>query len=161
MNQPQVDRQVAIDADTLPTQAELEGWVGKVLAHHDEERHELTVRLVDAPESQALNRDYRDRDKPTNVLSFPFENPPGVTLPLLGDLVICHPVVVAEAAEQDKPLGDHYAHMVVHGTLHLLGYDHLEEDEADVMETLEREILTEFGITDPYRTASEDERTDS
>ncbi len=162
MNQPRVDRQVAIAAEGLPGQAELEAWVGAVLSRHVVDADsELSVRLVDAEESQALNRDYRGKDRPTNVLSFPFENPPGVSLPLLGDLVICHPVVAAEAAEQDKSLHDHYAHMVVHGTLHLLGHDHLEDDEAEAMEALEREILAELGIADPYRTAPEDERTDS
>ncbi|WP_299236136.1 rRNA maturation RNase YbeY [uncultured Halomonas sp.] len=162
MTSPRVDRQVALEAEGLPSQAELEAWVGAVLSRHVvEDESELSVRLVDTAESQTLNRDYRGRDKPTNVLSFPFENPPVVTLPLLGDLVVCHPVVVAEAAEQDKALGDHYAHMVVHGTLHLLGYDHLEDDEAEAMEALEREILAELGITDPYRIAPEDERADS
>ncbi|MDY7115709.1 rRNA maturation RNase YbeY [Halomonas sp. SSL-5] len=162
MSQPRVDRQVAIAAEGLPSQAELDAWVGAVLSRQAvDPDSELSVRLVDADESQALNRDYRGRDKPTNVLSFPFENPPCVSLPLLGDLVICHPVVAAEAAEQDKSLHDHYAHMVVHGTLHLLGFDHLEDDEAEAMEALEREILAELGIADPYRTAPEDERTDS
>jgi len=162
MSSAQIDRQVAIQATGLPSQADLEAWVGAVGAHHAlDPDSELCVRLVDAEESRTLNRDYRGRDKPTNVLSFPFENPPGVSLPLLGDLVICHPVVVAEAAEQDKALHDHYAHMVVHGTLHLLGLDHLEDDEAEAMEALEREILAELGIADPYRTASEDQRADS
>ncbi|WP_299316204.1 rRNA maturation RNase YbeY [uncultured Halomonas sp.] len=148
---PVVDRQQATEAEGLPGQAELEAWVAAVLARHDVAADsELTVRLVDSEESQALNRDYRGRDRPTNVLSFPFESPPGVALPLLGDLVICHPVVVAEAAEQDKALRDHYAHMVVHGTLHLLGHDHIEEEEAEAMERLEREILAEFDIADPY-----------
>src|SRR5690554_2157783 len=115
---PVVDRQQAIEAEGLPGQAELEAWVAAVLARHEvAAESELTVRLVDAEESRTLNRDYRGRDRPTNVLSFPFESPPGMDLPLLGDLVICHPVVVAEAAEQDKALADHYAHMVVHGTL--------------------------------------------
>ncbi|MEQ5801358.1 rRNA maturation RNase YbeY [Halomonas sp. H10-9-1] len=162
MSDPRVDRQVATDAEGLPSQAELEAWVGTVLSRLAvDPDSELSVRLVGAAESQALNRDYRGRDKPTNVLSFPFENPPGISLALLGDLVICHPVVAAEAAEQDKSLHDHYAHMVVHGTLHLLGFDHLEDDEAEAMEALEREILAELGIVDPYRTAPEDERTDS
>ncbi|ERS89565.1 rRNA maturation RNase YbeY [Halomonas sp. PBN3] len=158
MTPAHVDRQAAIAAEGLPSQADLERWVGAVLARHPEEtRIELTVRLVDAEESRVLNRDYRGKDRPTNVLSFPFECPPGVALPLLGDLVVCHPVVVAEAAEQDKPLGDHYAHMVVHGTLHLLGHDHLEDDEAEAMEALEREILDGLGIADPYRTAPDSE----
>ncbi|WP_373181905.1 rRNA maturation RNase YbeY [Halomonas campaniensis] len=172
MSLPRVDLQVAIGAEGLPPQADLEAWVAAVLARHDVPADsELTVRLVDAAESQALNRDYRGKDRPTNVLSFPFECPPGVTLPLLGDLVICHPVVAQEAAEQDKSLADHYAHMVVHGTLHLLGHDHLEDEEAEAMEQLEREILAEFGIADPYRhdpgeapgaaPDSEDKRTDA
>ncbi|MCW4149367.1 rRNA maturation RNase YbeY [Halomonas sp. 18H] len=167
---PDIDRQVAVAADDLPDQAQLEAWVAGVLARHpDETRRELTIRFVDAAESQALNRDYRDRDRPTNVLSFPFECPPGVPLPLLGDLVICHPVVVEEANQQHKSCRDHYAHMVVHGTLHLLGYDHIEDAEAEDMEALERHILAELGIADPYMSPSpptghidsEDERADA
>ena len=161
MSHPRVDRQQAVEAEGLPTQAELEAWVAAVLERHDVAADsELTVRLVDSEESQALNRDYRGRDKPTNVLSFPFECPPGVALPLLGDLVISHPVVAAEAADQDKSLHDHYAHMVVHGTLHLLGYDHLEDEEAEAMEALEREILAGFGIGDPYRETGSTARDD-
>ena len=150
---PDIDRQVALETVTelLPTQADLEAWVGAVLARHpDTDRHELSVRFVTADESQALNRDYRDKDKPTNVLSFPFEAPPGIPLALLGDLAICHAVVADEAAEQGKPLAHHYAHMVIHGTLHLLGYDHIDDREAEEMEALERELLAHFAIGDPY-----------
>ena len=137
--------------DELPTQAELTRWVAETLARHvDESRNELTIRLVDDGESRTLNRDYRGKDAPTNVLSFPFEAPPGMDLALLGDLVICHGVVVREATEQDKSVVDHYAHMVVHGTLHLLGYDHIEDDEAEKMERFERETLAAIGISDPY-----------
>ncbi|MGM0701400.1 MAG: rRNA maturation RNase YbeY [Pseudomonadota bacterium] len=151
MRPPLIDRQVALGAEGLPSQGELEAWIHAVLAHHaTESRHELTVRFVDAAESQALNRDYRGRDRPTNVLSFPFEAPPGIALPLLGDLVICHPVVAREAVEQRKPLSEHYAHLVIHGTLHLLGYDHIDEAEAEDMERLERELLAELAIPDPY-----------
>ncbi|PXX99781.1 rRNA maturation RNase YbeY [Halomonas sp. LBP4] len=158
MNAPLVDLQVAIEAEGLPSQAELDTWVAAVLARHDvAPGSELTVRLVDEAESRALNRDYRGRDTPTNVLSFPFESPPGIELALLGDLVICHPVVVREAREQDKSPGAHYAHMVVHGTLHLLGYDHLEEAEAEAMEALEREILAGLGIADPYHADTRDD----
>ncbi|WP_290790062.1 rRNA maturation RNase YbeY [Halomonas sp.] len=161
MSLPRVDRQVAIKAEGLPTQEDLEAWVTAVLVHHEvADDSELTVRLVDAEESRQLNRDYRGRDRPTNVLSFPFECPPGVELPLLGDLVICHPVVEEEAAEQDKARRDHYAHMVVHGTLHLLGHDHIEDDEAEAMEALEREILAGLGIDDPYREAGSTARDD-
>ncbi|MFC2992710.1 rRNA maturation RNase YbeY [Halomonas tibetensis] len=154
MSHPRVDRQVAVEAEGLPIQAELEAWIGAALGRHEVAvDSELTVRLVDAEECRQLNRDYRGHDRPTNVLSFPFECPPGVDLPLLGDLVICHPVVAAEAIEQDKGLRDHYAHMVVHGTLHLLGHDHIEDAEAEAMESLEREILASLGIDDPYREA--------
>ncbi|EPC00950.1 hypothetical protein L861_15440 [Litchfieldella anticariensis FP35 = DSM 16096] len=166
-----VDRQVALsypaDSETLPSQAELENWVGAVLScHPDEVRHELTVRFVDAVESRSLNRDYRGKDRPTNVLSFPFDAPAGIELPLLGDLVICHEVVVREANEQDKSLTAHYTHMVVHGTLHLLGYDHIQDSEAERMERLEGEILARFGIADPYLLPhgpldSEDKRHDA
>ncbi|MBB3190826.1 rRNA maturation RNase YbeY [Halomonas cerina] len=161
MSEVTVDRQVALDAgEGLPDEAELETWVAAVLACHTDIAPvaELTVRLVDAEESRALNRDYRDRDTPTNVLSFPFECPSEIDLPLLGDLVICHPVVLAEARDQDKTARDHYAHMVVHGTLHLLGYDHLEDDEAEAMEALERAILAGLGIADPYATPSPSHR---
>ncbi|SDK14362.1 rRNA maturation RNase YbeY [Billgrantia gudaonensis] len=151
MTAPLIDRQVAVETGGLPTQAELEAWVDAVLARYPQEsRHELTVRFVDAAESQALNRDYRGRDRPTNVLSFPFEAPPGLALPLLGDLVVCHPVVEREAVEQRKPLRDHYAHLVIHGTLHLLGHDHIDDAEAEAMERLERELLAGLAIPDPY-----------
>ncbi|PRY66411.1 putative rRNA maturation factor [Vreelandella songnenensis] len=146
-----IDRQAAIDEPALPTLEQLTHWVGCVFSHHpDDERDELTIRFVDEAESQTLNRDYRGKDKPTNVLSFPFENPPGITLPLLGDLVICHAVVAREADEQHKPLVNHYAHMVIHGTLHLMGYDHIEEQEAEAMEQLERTLLARLDIPDPY-----------
>ncbi|MFW3616722.1 rRNA maturation RNase YbeY [Billgrantia antri] len=161
---PVVDLQLATSAEGLPAPADLETWILAVLARFPQEtRHEVTVRIVDTEEGQALNRDYRDRDNPTNVLSFPFESPPGIALPLLGDLVLCHPVVVREAHEQAKRLTDHYAHLVIHGMLHLLGHDHLEEDEAEVMEALEREILADFTIADPYapRPGDEQQQDDS
>lgn len=111
---------------------------------------ELTVRIVSAEEGRALNRDYRGKDYATNVLSFPAELPEGVTLPLLGDLVICAPVVAKEAAEQGKALAAHYAHLTIHGVLHLLGLDHENDIEALVMEAIEREILADMGYSDPY-----------
>lgn len=146
-----IDRQSAIDEPLLPTMEQLTHWVGCIFSDHSaDECQELTIRFVDEAESQRLNRDYRGKDKPTNVLSFPFESPPGVTLPLLGDLIICHAVVAQEASEQDKPLSHHYAHMVIHGTLHLMGYDHIEEQEAEEMEQLECELLAMLNIPDPY-----------
>lgn len=133
----------------LPSEAQLQGWLdGTILGFQQEA--EVTVRIVDEAESNELNLTYRGKDKPTNVLSFPFEAPPGLELPLLGDLVICRQVVEREAAEQGKPLMAHWAHMVVHGSLHLLGYDHIEDDEAEEMEALERDIMQELGFADPY-----------
>lgn len=135
--------------DGLPSETQLQGWLDGTILGFQEEA-EVTVRLVDEAESRELNHTYRGKDKPTNVLSFPFEAPPGLELPLLGDLVICRQVVEAEAIEQGKPLMAHWAHMVVHGSLHLLGYDHIEDDEAEEMEALERDIMQELGFADPY-----------
>jgi probable rRNA maturation factor len=106
--------------------------------------------MVENDESQQLNHQYRGKDKPTNVLSFPADLPPHIELPLLGDLIIATGVVTAEAAEQKKPLIAHWAHMVVHGCLHLLGYDHIDDDEAEEMEALETTIMAKLGYPDPY-----------
>ena len=112
---------------------------------------EITIRLVDSDESQQLNNQYRGKDKPTNVLSFPFEVPTGIELDLLGDLVICAPVIAAEAIEQNKSENAHWAHMVIHGCLHLLGYDHINDQEAEEMEALEIALLAKLNIADPYQ----------
>lgn len=145
-----LDLQLACaDTGGLPGEAQLQGWLDGTILGFQEEA-EVTVRIVDEAESRELNLTYRGKDKPTNVLSFPFEAPPGLELPLLGDLVICRQVVEQEAAEQNKPLEAHWAHMVVHGSLHLLGYDHIEDDEAEEMEQLERDIMQELGFADPY-----------
>ncbi len=112
---------------------------------------ELSLRLSDIDEAQDMNLQYRGRDYATNVLSFPAELPPGVKLPLLGDLVICPAVVAREAGEQAKPLRDHYAHLTIHGVLHLLGFDHENDADAEHMEALERQALATLGIADPYR----------
>ncbi|WP_246131667.1 rRNA maturation RNase YbeY [Pistricoccus aurantiacus] len=153
-----VDRQIACaKSASLPGVTLLECWVAKVLEYHPREtRRELTIRFVEPEESQALNRDYRGKDCPTNVLSFPFEMPPGLALPLLGDLVICDAVVGEEARAQGKALEDHYTHMVVHGTLHLLGYDHIDDGDAEVMESLETRILAALGVADPYHHVTPD-----
>jgi len=133
----------------VPTEAQFEQWLTKVLGGRRDEA-ELTIRITDEAEMRELNATYRGKDKPTNVLSFPFEAPPGVELPLLGDIIICAQVVAAEAAEQGKPLEAHWAHMVIHGTLHLLGYDHIEDAEAEEMEGLEIELLAGLGYANPY-----------
>ena len=145
-----IDLQMACEQESgLPTAEQIEQWATAAVQPQSDEV-EMTVRIVDEAESHALNLNYRGKDRPTNVLSFPFECPDEVELPLLGDLVICRQVVEREAQEQDKPLMAHWAHMVVHGSLHLLGYDHIEDDEAEEMESLETQIMTELGFADPY-----------
>ncbi|QQX79276.1 rRNA maturation RNase YbeY [Shewanella sp. KX20019] len=144
-----LDLQIAVDAVKLPSEKELELWVKTAL--RDSMTHaELTIRIVDSTESQMLNNTYRGKDKPTNVLSFPFEAPPGIELPLLGDLVVCAAVVEQEAIDQNKPLSAHWAHMVVHGCLHLLGYDHIDDIEAEEMESLETQLIESLGYNNPY-----------
>ncbi|HET7266706.1 MAG TPA: rRNA maturation RNase YbeY [Oleiagrimonas sp.] len=135
----------------LPASASFRRWVAAALegaARRD--ATELSIVLVDADEGRELNRQYRDKDYATNVLSFPVELPEGIETPLIGDLVICAPVVAREAGEQDKPERNHWAHMTVHGVLHLLGHDHIVDSEAERMEALETRILATLGIADPY-----------
>ena len=136
----------------LPASVSFRRWVAATLQGRVR-RADLALRLVDEREGRALNRHYRGKDYATNVLSFPAELPPGVELelPILGDLVLCAPVVAREAREQGKPLAHHYAHLPVHAALHLLGFDHIDPREAEAMEQLEREILAALGIDDPYR----------
>lgn len=139
----------------LPSAVSFRKWVSAALAGRIREA-DLAIRIVGTREGRALNRHYRGKDHATNVLSFPADIaegvklPKGVTMPLLGDLVLCAPVVAREAREQKKPLAAHYAHLTVHGALHLLGWDHEDDTEAECMERLEREILGELGIADPY-----------
>lgn len=149
----------SIDDAQLPSIEEFRQWAFlcleperfntplKTVAH---ENPNLSIRLVDKDESQALNNHYRHKNKPTNVLSFPCDIPPEVELDLLGDMVICAAIVEQEAQEQGKTIKAHWAHMVVHGCLHLLGYDHIEETEAQEMEALETAILSELGFPPPY-----------
>lgn len=145
-----IDLQIATEnIDNLPTETQIQQWANATVRPKTLDP-EITVRIVDEAESHDLNLTYRGKDKPTNVLSFPFECPDEVELPLLGDLVICRQVVEHEAAEQGKPVEAHWAHMVVHGCLHLLGYDHIDDEEAEEMESLETEIMTSLGFADPY-----------
>lgn len=145
-----LDYQLALEPESaVPGEAAVSRWVAAALAGRRDEA-ELTVRIVDEDESSELNSTYRKKQGPTNVLSFPFEAPPGVELPLLGDIVVCAPVVAREAREQGKAPDAHWAHMVVHGCLHLLGYDHMETEEAEAMETLEAEVLAGLGYPNPY-----------
>jgi len=139
--------QYAVAKNGLPGRAQLRLWAKAALAHDAQ----ATLRIVDAEEGRQLNRDYRQKDYATNVLTF--EYGPDETqdaAPMTGDIVLCAPVVAREAAEQDKPLEAHYAHLVVHGMLHLQGYDHEDEAEAAVMEALETFVMMRLGFPDPY-----------
>ncbi len=155
-----LDVQLATELPELcPSEEQLFTWCRLALQTSspeiaNQEPPEVTVRIVDNAESQQLNNDYRGKNQPTNVLSFPFETP--IDLPaeaglsLLGDLVICLPKVIEEAAEQQKPVLDHWAHLVIHGMLHLQGYDHETDEEAEQMENLEIALLAKLSINNPY-----------
>lgn len=154
--QVMIDLQNMTGSEQIPSVNDFESWVKTALELEGRQldQPELTIRVVSAEESQQLNHDYRDKDKPTNILSFPFEAPdmlPKNALDeLLGDLVICEAVMKAEALQQNKLESHHWAHLVVHGVLHLLGYDHMESEQAETMESLEIAILKKLGIDDPY-----------
>ena len=146
-----LDVQIATTSSAqIPNQSTLESWLDIALEGFISDNHELTLRFVDDAESQQLNFQYRHKDKPTNVLSFPFDCPPDIPMNLLGDLIICMPVVIQEAHQQGKTVDAHLTHMIVHGVLHLLGYDHIKDNEAEEMESLEIEILAKLNIDDPY-----------
>ncbi len=154
-----VDLQIATEDDDHPPPSQIEQWVAAAINHHAQlpsidqafkDAAELTVRIVDTAEITQLNSDYRNKNQPTNVLSFAAELPEHIQLPLLGDLVICAAIVRKEAREQNKTLQAHWAHMVIHGSLHLLGYDHIDDGDADIMEALEVNILASLNIANPY-----------
>jgi len=149
MTDTRIEVQYAVTADGIPGAESIRQWVARALPAENAAA-ELTVRIVDEAEITALNRQYRGKDGPTNVLSFPYEGIPGIASNLLGDVVICAPVVTAESVAQDKPLEVHWAHMVIHGVLHLLGYDHHKEGEASRMESTEIELLAGLGYANPY-----------
>jgi len=165
-----IDVQLACDSQLLPLSRKtiiknIEHWVGQALKFtgvmwlrsqpwHASESFshaaQLTVRIVDIDEGESLNRTYRSGQSATNVLSFPFDDPFQLAPPLLGDIVICAPVLISEANQQNKDLAAHWAHLVVHGVLHLLGYDHLDDEQASVMEAQEINILALLGYANPY-----------
>jgi len=134
---------------SVPSNQQFEQWAAAALQDHGEA--ELVIRLVDLEESRRLNAQFANRNKATNVLSFPASLPPAVHLPLLGDIVICAPLVEHEAEEQNKPIMAHWAHLTIHGILHLLGHDHQSGREAAKMEALETRLVQSFGFEDPYQ----------
>ncbi len=148
--------QVASVVTSVPAEEEICAWISAVIqGFSDSATLEISVRVVDEEEGRQLNRSFRDNDDATNVLSFPTGEGESTGLPAevprsLGDIVICGPVVEREALEQGKDVSDHWAHMLVHGALHLLGYDHDVSEEAEAMEALERQILAARGVADPY-----------
>lgn len=153
---PRIDLQILYPHSRVPPLEDFHAWIVAALSHPEvqwthHDSPELTVRVVDEAESAELNQTWREKSGPTNILSFPAELPAEVPVPLLGDLVICAPLVAQEALEQNKPEPAHWAHLTIHGTLHLLGYDHVEPDQAARMEPLETAILDTLGWPDPYR----------
>jgi len=145
------DIQLADTGTEMPDVQQIRGWVAVVFTTLERTPLALTIRIVGEEEMADLNRRYRGRDRPTNVLSFPFEPLPGRCTDLLGDIIVCGPIVGREAAIQHKPLMGHWAHMIVHGMLHLFGYGHHSDQDATVMETLEKLVLDRLGFPDPYQ----------
>lgn len=156
-----LDIQLASQCADIPHHEDMQLWIDTLLTHQQVADKEITIRIVDEAEIQQLNQQYRGKDKTTNVLSFPFEMPE-LILPdgaqvddaishFLGDIVICAQVVTQQAKQQNKLLNHHWTHMLVHGTLHLLGYDHIDEQEAEEMEGIEIAILQKLAIDDPYQ----------
>ena len=144
-----VEVSYGLASNGLPQESAFQVWTAAA-ANGRRKAVEVSIRVVDAAEGQALNLKYRHKDYPTNVLSFPAELPAGVGVPLIGDLVLCAPVVAKEAHDQGKTLDQHYAHLTVHGVLHLLGFHHETVAEARAMEAIEIQVLESMGIPDPY-----------
>ena len=129
---------------SVPAESEILYWAGSVL---DGKEGEVNIRITDEDEMRSLNSRWRNTDEPTNVLSFPLHD---AGAPLLGDIVVCAPVLRREAVKQAKSLDAHWAHIIIHGILHLMGYDHINEKEAEIMETKETALLQDLGFPDPY-----------
>jgi probable rRNA maturation factor len=145
----QIEIQAIYKSDSQPDQEHIQRWVDATLEGFNQDT-EIVVRIVNEQESAELNEQYRHKQGPTNILSFPIDVPEGIELNLLGDLVVCAPVLEKEALEQHKALTDHWAHIIVHGVLHLLGYDHIDDDDAELMENKEITILNKLNIKNPY-----------
>lgn len=144
-----IEIQTVFESAGQPDQQQIQLWIDTALDDYRQDA-EIVVRIVDEQESAELNEQYRHKSGPTNILSFPSDLPEGIELDLLGDLVICAPVIEKEALEQHKILAHHWAHIIVHGVLHLLGYDHIDEAEAELMENKEIAILSKLDINNPY-----------
>jgi probable rRNA maturation factor len=144
-----IDIQRATDEADIPANRLFRKWAKKALTDYGEDA-ELTIRIVGEKESTELNRKWRKKKGPTNVLSFPCADDTGIAPGLLGDIIICAPVIRREALEQGKSPESHWAHMVIHGTLHLLGYDHIKPEDAGKMENLETRLIESLGYPDPY-----------
>lgn len=144
-----VDVQFVSQSPQIPDRQSIKMWVRTVLADYNKDT-ELVIRVVDEYEGTELNKKWRQMDTPTNVLSFPVSNIEAINHNILGDIVICAPVVTREAREQGKSIDAHWAHIVIHGVLHLLEYDHITKEDAEIMETLETDILANLGYADPY-----------
>lgn len=152
----QIDIESNSQSQQIPHLLDIESWISAALQSQDFEDAEVSVYIVDEDEGQELNSQYRGKDYPTNVLSFPADIAEEVGIPLLGDLVVCAPVVEREAQEQNKALAAHWAHMLVHGTLHLVGFDHIDDNQAEIMEALETQIITGLGYPAPYQDITEE-----
>jgi probable rRNA maturation factor len=144
-----LDIQLITPANDLPSADQLQCWVDTALNGFQSDA-EIVIRIVDESESADLNQRYRHKQGATNILSFPADLPEGMDINLLGDLVVCAPVLAREANEQSKALHDHWAHIIIHGVLHLLGYDHIDEEEAEFMENKEIALLAKLNIGNPY-----------
>ena len=144
-----LDIQIISQSKQLPDQEQFQYWVDAVLKDESQDA-EVVIRIVDEAEMIQFNEQYRGKKGSTNILSFPFEAPEGVDNYLLGDMLVCAPVVEKEAQQQNKELEHHWAHMIVHGVLHLLGYDHVDDQDAEEMEALEIKILKTINIKNPY-----------
>lgn len=144
-----IEIQLASHTSTLPSDDELKTWLNSA-AQPEYAGYEVCLRIVDVAEITELNAQYRHKDQPTNVLSFPADIPAELELPILGDIVICSAVVAEQAQQQNKSLNAHWAHMCIHGMLHLQGFDHIDDEQAQEMETLEIALLNQLGYPSPY-----------
>ncbi len=146
-----INLQIATQEKNIPSASLFKSWV-KAALQGKKQKFEVTIRVVDEPEIIELNKKYLHKKTPTNVLAFPFQAPPGIKIPILGDIVICAPIANKEAIEQKKSIKAHWAHLTIHGILHLLGYDHSTQKDAKKMEALEIKILKKLGFPNPYST---------